>query len=67
MLETILRSKQAGRLEEAEACKTGTVKRGINVRKLLKEAIRPAKGCVAGIDPTVEESMEIHWLDSDSI
>ena len=49
MLTTVMRSKQAGWLEEADEHKVETPERVFSVRKILKDAIRPAKGCVDGM------------------
>jgi hypothetical protein len=49
MLETVMRRRQTGWLEEVKEHESAASQRGTSVRKLLKDAIRPAKGCIDGM------------------
>ncbi|AGA57472.1 Uncharacterized protein family (UPF0236) [Thermobacillus composti KWC4] len=49
MLETVMRRRQIGRLEEAEEHAVESPQRVVSVRRLLHDAIRPAKGYVDGM------------------
>ena len=49
MLEAVMRRGQTGWLEEVEEHVGESPQRVVSVRRLLHDAIRPAKGCVEGM------------------
>jgi hypothetical protein len=49
MLRTIMRGREAGWIEEIKERKAATPQRDVSIRELLRNAVRPAKGCIDGM------------------
>jgi len=49
MLKTIMRRRQAGWIEEVREREAATPQRDLSIRKLLRDVVRPARGCIDGM------------------